>query len=196
MKVGLKTSNLPDETIDDIRTEEELKENIDSIEHGNPTNGEWSCWRCRKILWKQGQCSRKRRRSCGAVAGWYKTSSSGSNGCEFKNHARASVLRWSLNANFHRLSQSRCYFGSVEVQGISHRRDWCVREDEEPAFKDGYALMTNLETQVFKKGSPRKVPSWKSRRYGESSSTWRWPWKVWFEKHLKICTRSVQKLVY
>ena len=35
MKVGLKTSNLPDETIDDIRTEEELKENIDSIEHGN-----------------------------------------------------------------------------------------------------------------------------------------------------------------
>ena len=35
MKVGLKTSNLPDETIDYIRTEEELKENIDSIEHGN-----------------------------------------------------------------------------------------------------------------------------------------------------------------
>ena len=35
MKVGLKTSNLPDETIDDIRTEEELKEHIDSIEHGN-----------------------------------------------------------------------------------------------------------------------------------------------------------------
>ena len=44
--------------------------------------------------------------------------------------------------NFHRLSQSRCYFGSVEVQGISHRSDWCVREDEEPAFKDGYASMT------------------------------------------------------
>ena len=35
MKVGLKTSNLPDETIDDIRTEEELKENIDSIQQGN-----------------------------------------------------------------------------------------------------------------------------------------------------------------
>ena len=30
----------------------------------------------------------------------------------------------------------------LEVQGISHRSDWCVREDEEPTFKDGYALMT------------------------------------------------------
>ena len=35
MKVGLKTSNLPDEAIDDIRTEEELKEIIDSIQQGN-----------------------------------------------------------------------------------------------------------------------------------------------------------------
>ena len=32
------------------------------------------------------------------------------------------------------------YFGCVEVQGISHRSDWCVREYEEPAFEDGYAL--------------------------------------------------------
>ena len=59
-----------------------------------------------------------------------------------QNDAQASVLRWPLNANFHRLSQSRCYFSRVEVQGISHQNDWCVREDEEPAFKDGYALMT------------------------------------------------------
>ena len=35
MKVGLKCSNLPDETIDDIHTEEELEENIDSIQQGN-----------------------------------------------------------------------------------------------------------------------------------------------------------------
>ena len=35
MKVGLKTSNLPDEAIDDIRTEEELKAIIDSIQQGN-----------------------------------------------------------------------------------------------------------------------------------------------------------------
>ena len=35
MKVRLKTSNLPDENIDDIRTDEELKEISDSIEHGN-----------------------------------------------------------------------------------------------------------------------------------------------------------------
>ena len=35
MKVGLKTSNLPDGAIDDIRTEEELKEIIDSIQQGN-----------------------------------------------------------------------------------------------------------------------------------------------------------------
>ena len=27
-----------------------------------------------------------------------------------RNHARTSVLRWPLNANFHRLSRSRCYF--------------------------------------------------------------------------------------
>ena len=35
MKVGLKTSTLPGEAIDDVRTEEELKEIIDSIEHGH-----------------------------------------------------------------------------------------------------------------------------------------------------------------
>ena len=27
-----------------------------------------------------------------------------------RNHARTSVLRWLLNANFHRLSRSHCYF--------------------------------------------------------------------------------------
>ena len=50
-----------------------------------------------------------------------------------RNHTRTSVLRSPLN-RFHRLSQTRCYFGSIEVQGISHRSDWCVRGDEEPAF--------------------------------------------------------------
>ena len=47
---------------------------------------------------------------CGSVAERSKVSNSGSNGCEFDPRARTSVLRWPLNANFHRLSRSRCYF--------------------------------------------------------------------------------------
>ena len=35
VQVMKKPSNLPDEAIDDIRTEEELKEIIDSIQQGN-----------------------------------------------------------------------------------------------------------------------------------------------------------------
>ena len=46
----------------------------------------------------------------GSVAERSKVSNSGSNGCEFEPRARTSVLRWPLNANFHRLSRSRCYF--------------------------------------------------------------------------------------
>ena len=38
------------------------------------------------------------------------------------------------DTNFHRLSQSHCYFVSIDVP----RSDWCVRGDEEPAFKDGF----------------------------------------------------------
>ena len=38
IKIGLKTSNLPDETIDDIRTEKELEGIINSIQQGNVNN--------------------------------------------------------------------------------------------------------------------------------------------------------------
>ena len=48
----------------------------------------------------------------GSVAERSKVSNSGSNGCEFEPRARTSVLRWPLNANFHRLSRSHCYFVS------------------------------------------------------------------------------------
>ena len=85
MKVGLKSSNLPDELLMIFTPKKKLKENIDSIEHGN--------------LPMENEAAEDAERSCGsrdnvagnvegAVAGWYKASSSGSNGCEFETTHR------------------------------------------------------------------------------------------------------------
>ena len=137
MKVGLKTSNLPDETIDDIRTEEELKENIDSIEHGN--------------LPMENEAAEDAERSCGSrdnVAGnvegavelWpdgIRRRARDPMGVSSKPRTGISVEvipQMPISIGYRKVVATSVV---LRVQGISHRRDWCVREDEEPAFKDG-----------------------------------------------------------